>query len=369
MTQKFYEQQLDASATGFFSNIGGQVGADQFTFSEDVTITGINWYGFYGSDLNPSITSIDFELSFYLDNSGVPTSNPISQQILSAQVQDTGLQEQGQFSSSIYEFQTDLISPLEIAAAETTWIAIAENDTLTPAFGNTQWLWSFSLPGTESTKAFRNTNPNLASDWEITTGQLAFALTGETSGSVTNGEEEATLTTVTKLTDGGQGSLRQAIINANASPEDDIIELAEGTYTLTLSGTGENAGTTGDLDIINNGTLTIIGLGNGATIEATALGDRVFQVLSGAVLNLENVIVTGGAAIERDDGGGIYNGGSLTLTQSTVSNSSALNGGGIYNQGLATLINSNLSNNFTAFVPGVGRGGGGGILNSGGDSP
>src|SRR5262249_14510991 len=61
----------------------------------------------------------------------------------------------------------------------------------------------------------------------------------------------------TVLTDGGpdggpgSGSLRAAILASNADPGKgtDTILLDSGTYTLTLPGSHENAGATGDLDI------------------------------------------------------------------------------------------------------------------------
>ena len=47
----------------------------------------------------------------------------------------------------------------------------------------------------------------------------------------------------------GGVSLRDAILAANATAGDDIITLPAGTYTLTLTGTGEDGAITGDLDI------------------------------------------------------------------------------------------------------------------------
>ncbi len=48
-------------------------------------------------------------------------------------------------------------------------------------------------------------------------------------------------------------TLRAAIQNANASPGADVINLAAGTYTLTIPGVGENAAAAGDLDITQKG--------------------------------------------------------------------------------------------------------------------
>ena len=69
--------------------------------------------------------------------------------------------------------------------------------------------------------------------------------------------------------------------------------------------------------------------GNGATIDGTKTGFRVFEVDGpGGNLSLQNVTITGGSA---DVGGGIENaGGSLTLNHSQVTgNTAAVAGGGI----------------------------------------
>src|ERR1043166_7364285 len=59
--------------------------------------------------------------------------------------------------------------------------------------------------------------------------------------------------------DNGMLSLRQAIIDANVAPKADTIVVPAGTYTLTRPGINEDAGLTGDLDII--GDLKIQGAG------------------------------------------------------------------------------------------------------------
>lgn len=61
-------------------------------------------------------------------------------------------------------------------------------------------------------------------------------------------------------------------------PGDDIIDLPDDTYQLTIPGADEDRGTTGDLDISDN--LTIIGAGPGDTvIDACGLGDRVMLIM------------------------------------------------------------------------------------------
>jgi len=127
-------------------------------------------------------------------------------------------------------------------------------------------------------------------------------------------------------------TLRDAILAANTNPTTGAvtIKLNAGTYALTIQNIPgqENSGRTGDLDITSKAhTLIIQGngtVGAGATIiDASALLDRVFQIVSpGTVVQFNNLIIKGGqaednggiATISGAVGGGILNnGGTLTL--------------------------------------------------------
>jgi predicted outer membrane repeat protein len=88
------------------------------------------------------------------------------------------------------------------------------------------------------------------------------------------------------------------------------------------------------------------------------MSHRVFSVATRINATLQGVEVTRGEVIGIDDGGGIFNEGTLMLTNSTVSDNRAVDeGGGIYNFGTLTLTNSTVSGN-------VGGGSGGGINNA-----
>ncbi|MCC0178426.1 hypothetical protein I4641_15725 [Waterburya agarophytonicola K14] len=155
-------------------------------------------------------------------------------------------------------------------------------------------------------------------------------------------------------------SLRDAVIIANSTSGDEIIELEGGTvYQLTIEGeegaSGNEAASVGDLDVIDNiGSLTIRSLEDNATIDANGI-DRVFQV-GGEGLTLENITVTGGIASSpgeiatsgESNGGGILVdiASSLTLTNSTVTDNQASgDGGGISASGEIVLENSTITNN------------------------
>ena len=165
--------------------------------------------------------------------------------------------------------------------------------------------------------------------------------------------------TVTKTGDSNDGfcgvadcSLREAIASAASG---DSIVIPMGVYTLSR-------GT--ELLIDNN--LTLTGAGSGDTIieAATSSADatsRVFNITaSGDNVAMSDVTIRHGNASgssPADQGGGIFNSGTLTLTDSTVSDNSASSpGGGVYNNATLTLTTSTVSGN-TAIA-------GGGISNS-----
>ena len=112
--------------------------------------------------------------------------------------------------------------------------------------------------------------------------------------------------TVTTTTDGGGGSLRQAIIFANANAGTDTITfVGSGTYLLTITGAGEDAAATGDLDITDD--LILIGNGVGNTvIDASGFGgtpDRVFHLQGTNTATMSGITIQGG---DQNNGGGIF---------------------------------------------------------------
>ncbi|NEU83078.1 DUF4347 domain-containing protein [Nostoc sp. UIC 10630] len=224
---------------------------------------------------------------------------------------------------------------------------------------------------------------------------------------------------VTNTNDSGDGSLRQAILNANATAGADIITFA-GVFSdatpdiitlttdkltitddITLLGTGAV-----NLTVSGNnasGVFEISGTGTDANIDGLKIAnanDAFGSILvnNNTSLNLTGSIVSG----NKGTVGGIFNKGNLSLTNSTVSNNSGSSfgggifnkgnlsitksivsgnsasisyssafGGGIFNIGTLSIIGSTISGN-GAFASGLNRGGpdpypsyGGGIFNSG----
>lgn len=156
-------------------------------------------------------------------------------------------------------------------------------------------------------------------------------------------------------------SLREAIIAANQNSGADTIVIPAGTYLLQQAGRGEDQALAGDLDILDD--LTVMGAGAESTrIDAHGI-DRVFEIHGGAVVRLSGVTAQNGAS--DDSGGGIYNDGTLTLEDCTLSDNSAGNGGGMHNSATATLMNSMLSHNSATAISASG----GGIANGDATTP
>ena len=149
--------------------------------------------------------------------------------------------------------------------------------------------------------------------------------------------------TLADTIDGSDGltSLREAVIAANLNPGADSITFAvDGTFDLSRPGTGEDVAATGDLDITDD--LTITGNGTASTIINAAGIDRVFHLFSGNTAALTNLSITGGSEMM---GGGVLNGGNLTLTNAELHHNSATNGGAVFNN----LFTSTLTVNDTTF--------------------
>jgi parallel beta-helix repeat protein len=142
----------------------------------------------------------------------------------------------------------------------------------------------------------------------------------------------------------GRRTLRAAVMEANAKAGADTIVLRSGTYGLSLVGAGEYDARTGDINVC--GDLTILGADAGSTIIDANRIDRVFYIHPMSTVStvaIAGVTIRNGAA---DEGGGIANGGTLTLTNVALLDNSAVgNGGGILNRHALTLVDSTVSHN------------------------
>jgi hypothetical protein len=168
--------------------------------------------------------------------------------------------------------------------------------------------------------------------------------------------------TVVNNSDSGAGSLRQAIIDANATAGNDIIDFNFSTgsspYTINLATALPN--------IIDAN--TVVGAGTAGTVTITGLGASslnisgnqgnfsIFSIDTGGNLSISGVTVSGSNI--NGNGGAFNNSGTLSISNSTLSGNTANNGGGIVNSGTLAISNSTLSSNTAV------GGFGGGILNT-----
>jgi hypothetical protein len=132
--------------------------------------------------------------------------------------------------------------------------------------------------------------------------------------------------TITNDADSGPGTLRQAITDLCPGG---TITVADDT-TITLASM-----------LVLSKDMTIDGSDHTVTVDGNN-SLRVFQVNFGVEATLISLNITNGNAA----GGGIYNNGTLTVSNSMVSGNNASSyGGGIGNYGTLTVSNSTISNN------------------------
>jgi hypothetical protein len=160
-------------------------------------------------------------------------------------------------------------------------------------------------------------------------------------------------TVVTNTNDSGTGSLRQAIANAETNGGDQTVTFDPTDFstaqTITL--------TSGALELSDtSGQVTIQGLqdssgNNLITVTGNALSS-VFVVDSGVTAVLADLTITGGTpSVSTSNGGDIANAGTLSIESCNVTGGSLFilafgDGGGVFNSGNLTVTNSTFSNNF-----------------------
>lgn len=186
--------------------------------------------------------------------------------------------------------------------------------------------------------------------------------------------------TVTKGADTNDGlcaadcSLREAITAANTTLGADTITIpASGsTYLIGIADAGadEDLNATGDFDITESVTINGGGSGAGGTlIEPDFITARIFHIdpagAGGVTVTMDGVWLSGGNCPTDCNGGAIYNRGALTVSNSTISGSSAPSagagsgsGGGVYTLGDLTLTNTTIKGN-------TARNSGGGVTSAG----
>lgn len=196
--------------------------------------------------------------------------------------------------------------------------------------------------------------------WLLVSLLVAVLLLPETANA---GTTIVVTTTLDEIAGDGLCSLREAIIAANsdaafydcpAGSGNDTVTFAPGlpspaVFLLTLTGSGENNGLTGDLDISGSAsnTLTITGSGAANTIVDGNDSDRVFDILALARVTLTGITVRHGNPGSGKQGGGIVvrGTGRLTIENSVIMSNTAASGGGAHVLGLLSAADSTIELN------------------------
>jgi parallel beta-helix repeat protein len=225
-------------------------------------------------------------------------------------------------SADLMVYGCDLASTLEgrellssLSALTGADVAASSDDTGHARY-QADWDFEFTIGNVETSNVFSET---LVERW---TGKL----------------DVIEVNTVLDVVDSEDGflSLREAILQAE---DGDTILLRAQTYQLTTTGSGPNMS---DLDISSD--ITIIGQGTSTVIDAMS-NHRIFDIQDSSSVVIRDLVLTDGQA---DFGGAIrvQTNSSLTLERVIVQDSSAINqGGGVWNQGNLTISDSRVVNN------------------------
>ena len=148
--------------------------------------------------------------------------------------------------------------------------------------------------------------------------------------------------TVTNDADSGAGSLRDAIGSASNGDTIDFNLAYPATITVLFP-------------LTLGPSVTIAGPGASSLTISGADAVGVFIVNAGAIVTISGVTIDHGSAVS---GGGIFNAGVLTLSDSIVSNCTlgVQLGGGIFNRGTLTLTNTTVIGNVVTGAVGLGGG-------------
>jgi predicted outer membrane repeat protein len=199
---------------------------------------------------------------------------------------------------------------------------------------------------------------------------------------ITQAQSLATTLVVTNTNNSGGGSLRQAILNANASPGADtivfsltgcpcVITLTTGLHTITeavtISGPGMD-----QLAVNGNNSVRVFDIGavpvtlSDLTVWRGSVSGHGAGIQSTGALTLVNVAVL--ANTSSNDGGGVYVDNTVVITGGLLRNNQCTNvgcnGGGLFAANALTLTNTQFISNVSSTQAG-GAYAGGGVVMSG----
>ncbi len=204
----------------------------------------------------------------------------------------------------------------QLAVAVGADVAASTNQTGSEMFGG-DWTLEYQTGRIETTAAV---SALFQEQWN----NLLGVITVTTTDDVVDGVTTSVASLLGNTGADGLISLREAIIATNNSAGADTIFLPAGVFSLTQTGTGEDAANSGDLDI--TGALTIFGAGPQVTFVDGTGADRVFEI-HGSTVTMSGLTIRDGYA---NYGAGVYIDGisSLTLRDAVLSGNTATNTGG-----------------------------------------
>ncbi len=205
-------------------------------------------------------------------------------------------------------------------------------------------------------------------------------------GAISCSAVNAATFSVTKEADTNDGvcdtdcSLREAVYAANTSPGHDLINVPSGEYQITISGTGEDSGSSGDFDILEDldiqgagpSATTINGMGEYQLFDVNDVGTSISLNISGMTLRnaqvvaidfngagdltIKNAFFTKNQSIGSGASIKFHGSSLLTVDQSIFTDNCADSGPAIEGGGIWQISNSSFSEHGGWFVPDQGDG-------------
>jgi len=214
------------------------------------------------------------------------------------------------------------------------------------------------LPGSLAIDAGNNALAIGTTGNPLTTDQRGFSRIA--NGNVDIGAFEVQVYVAYSTVDSGGGSLRTALGHANQAGGSVVIVTATGVIQLASALPTISS----DVQILGPGANNLTVSGSGTY--------QVFSIASGVTVSMAGLSISDGL-VSGSNGGGIANAGTLSLTNCTIANNSAVaatgvasgDGGGIANTGTLRLTGCTVAYNTATGVLGVASGDGGGIANAG----
>lgn len=181
-----------------------------------------------------------------------------------------------------------------------------------------------------------------AGDTSLTTDQRGIARpqgTADDIGAYEWQSGEGTCTYTNPTTASTEAELNAAILCFSQ-------QTTAGTYHLNLGASIGLAASTTEISNPTSGVVLALD-GGGYTVDGQNIaGVRPFAIAANTTASMDHLTVSGGHGFGGGFAGGILNGGTLTVSKSTISGNTAYDGGGIYNQlGILTVSNSTINAN------------------------